>query len=349
MPDPRFFRPAGPFTLAALAEIAGASLLPAANRDRRFAGVAALADATPDDVAFLDNRKYLRAFGETRAGCCLVEPRYADKAGPATDVLVTDKPYKGFALIAQAFYPDETIAGGVHAKAVVDPTAKVDPMARIDAGAVVGARAEIGPRCWIGPNAVIGDGVVIEEDTVIGACAVLQCCLIGKRVLIHPGACIGNRGFGFAIDPEGHVRIPQVGRVIVEDDVEIGANTAIDRGMGPDTVIGRGSMIDNLVMIGHNARLGRGCVVVGQAGISGSTKLGNYVVLAAGAGLAGHLTIGDGVRIAAKAGVMRDLKPGEAVGGIPSVPLRQWHRQTVALGRLAQGRGGESSKANEEE
>ena len=349
MPDPRFFRPAGPFTLAALAEIAGATLLPAANRDRRFAGVAALADATPDDVAFLDNRKYLRAFGETRAGCCLVEPRYADKAGPATDVLVTDKPYKGFALIAQAFYPDETIVGGIHPRATADATAKVDPTARIDAGAVVGARAEIGPRCWIGPNAVIGDGVAIDADSVVGACAVLQCCLIGKRVLIHPGVCIGNRGFGFAIDPEGHVRIPQVGRVIVEDDVEIGANTAIDRGMGPDTVIGRGSMIDNLVMIGHNARLGRGCVVVGQAGISGSTKLGNYVVLAAGAGLAGHLTIGDGARIAAKAGVMRDLKPGEVVGGVPSVPLRQWHRQTVALGRLAQGRGEDSSKANEEE
>ncbi len=343
MPDPRFFRPAGPFTLAKLAEIAGATLLPGANRERRFAGVAALADATPDEVAFLDNRRYLRAFSETKAGCCLVEPRFADKAGPATDVLVTDKPYKGFALIAQAFYPEETIVGGVHPRATVDPTAKVDPSVRIDAGVVVGARAEIGPRCWLGPNAVVGDGVVIEDDTVVGACAVLQYCLIGKRVLIHPGVCIGNRGFGFAIDPQGHVRIPQVGRVIVEDDVEIGANTAIDRGMGPDTIIGRGSMIDNLVMIGHNARVGRGCVVVGQAGISGSTKLGNHVVVAAKAGLAGHLTIGDGVRIAAMAGVMRDIPAGEAVGGAPAVPLRQWHRQTVALGRLAQG------KANEEE
>jgi UDP-3-O-[3-hydroxymyristoyl] glucosamine N-acyltransferase len=343
MPDPRFFRPAGPFSLAALAEIAGATLLPAANRDRTFSGVAALGEATPGDVAFLDNRRYLKAFADTKAGCCLVEPRYADKAAPGTDVLVTDKPYKGFALIAQAFYPDEAIQGGVHPRATVDPAAKVDPTARIDAGVVVGARAEIGPRCWLGPNAVVGDGVVIEADTVVGACAVLQYCLIGKRVLIHPGVCIGNRGFGFAIDPQGHVRIPQVGRVIVEDDVEIGANTAIDRGMGPDTVIGRGSMIDNLVMIGHNARLGRGCIVVGQAGISGSTKLGNYVVLAAGAGLAGHLTIGDGARIAAKAGVMRDLGPGEAVGGAPAVPLRQWHRQTVALGRLAKG------KANQEE
>ena len=336
MPDPRFFRPAGPYTLAELAEIAGATLLPAANRERKFAGVAALADATADEVAFLDNRRYLQAFTETKAGCCLAEARYADKAPPGTDLLVTAKPYKGFALIAQAFYPEEKVVGGIHPRAAVDPTAKVDPAARVDAGAVVGARAEIGPRVWLGPNAVVGDGVVIEDDTVVGACAVLQFCLIGKRVLIHPGVCIGNRGFGFAIDPEGHVRIPQTGRVIIEDDVEIGANTAIDRGMGPDTVIGRGSMIDNLVMIGHNARMGRGCVVVGQAGISGSAKLGNYVVVAARAGLGGHITIGDGVRIAAMAGVMRDIPAGEAVGGAPAVPLRQWHRQTVALGRLAQ-------------
>lgn len=341
MPDPRFFTPAGPFTLAELAMIAGAEPSPGADRNRPFTNVAALADAGPDDVTFLDNRRYLRAFGETKAGCCLVEPRFADKAPPGTQVLLTDKPYKGFALIAQAFYPDAPVKPGIHASAVVDPAAEIAPSARIDAGAVVGARAVIGERCWIGANAVIGDGVTIGDDTAVGACAVLQYCLVGARVLIHPGVCIGNRGFGFAIDPEGHVRIPQVGRVIVEDDVEIGANSAIDRGMGPDTVIGRGSMIDNLVMIGHNVRLGRGCIVIGQAGISGSTTLGNYVIVAAKAGLAGHLSVGDRAQVAAAAGVMRDIEAGGKVGGIPAVPLKQWHRQTVALARLARGKAAE--------
>jgi UDP-3-O-[3-hydroxymyristoyl] glucosamine N-acyltransferase len=341
MPDPRFFTPAGPFTLAELASIAGAEPQAGADRGRRFSNVAALAEAGPDDVTFLDNRRYLRAFAETRAGCCLVEARFADRAPPGTQVLLTDRPYKAFARIAQAFYPDPPVVAGVHAAAVVDPTATVAASARIDAGAVIGARVTIGERCWIGANAVIGDGVTIGADTTIGACAVLQYCLIGERVLIHPGVCIGNRGFGFAIDREGHVRIPQVGRVIVEDDVEIGANSAIDRGMGPDTVIGRGSMIDNLVMIGHNARLGRGCIVIGQAGISGSTTLGNHVIVAAKAGLAGHLSVGDGAQVAALAGVMRDIEPGGKVGGIPAVPLRQWHRQTVALARLARGKAAE--------
>jgi len=341
MADPRFFTPAGPFTLTELAAVAGAGLAPGADGQRRFANIAALADAGPEDVTFLDNRRYLQAFSETRAGCCLVEQRYADRAPAGMQVLLTDKPYKGFALIAQAFYPEEKVSSGIHARAVIDPSAEIAPSARIDAGVVVGARAVIGERCWIAPNAVIGDGVTIGDDSQVGACAVLQYCLVGERVLIHPGVCIGNRGFGFAIDPEGHVRIPQIGRVIVEDDVEIGANSAIDRGMGPDTVIGRGSMIDNLVMIGHNARLGRGCIVIGQAGISGSTRLGNHVIVAAKAGLAGHLNVGDRAQVAAASGVMRDIEPGGKVGGSPAVPLKQWHRQTVALARLARGKATE--------
>jgi len=181
---------------------------------------------------------------------------------------------------------------------------------------------------------------VLGEDTEIGAGATLSHCLIGSRVRIYPGVRIGQDGFGFAIDPAGHVPVPQLGRVIIEDDVEIGANVTIDRGAGPDTVIGRGCMIDNLVQIGHNVEVGAGSVIVAQAGISGSTKLGKFVVLAGQAGLAGHLTIGDGARVGAQSGVMRDVPPGEDVVGSPAMPSRQYWRWYAKLMKLSGLRGG---------
>ena len=341
MPDSRFFTPSGPFTLEELAAAAGAEMRPAADAKRRFTSIAALDEAGPGDVSFLENRRYIDAFARTSAGCCVVDPRFADRAPAGAALLLTAKPYKGFALIAQKFYPDAAIAPGRHPSAVIDASSRVDASARIDAGAVIGARAEIGKRCWIGANTVIGDGVAVEEDTVVGSNATLAYCLIGKRVLIHPGARIGSRGFGFAMDEQGAVRIPQTGRVIVEDDVEIGANACIDRGSGTDTVIGRGSMIDNLVMIGHNAKVGRGCVLVAQVGVSGSTRLGDHVMIGGQGGLSGHLDIGAGAHIAAGSGVIQDVAAGAVVGGYPAVPVRQWHRQSAILARMARGKAAE--------
>jgi UDP-3-O-[3-hydroxymyristoyl] glucosamine N-acyltransferase len=205
---------------------------------------------------------------------------------------------------------------------------------RIDPGAVIGARSEIGERCHIGANAVIGEGIVIGDDCIIGACASLSHSILGDRVYIHPGARIGQDGFGFASSEAGHLRIPQIGRVIIHDDVEVGANTTIDRGSGSDTIIGAGCKIDNLVQIAHNVHLGRCCVIVSQVGISGSTKLGDFVVCAGQAGFSEHLTIGDGVTLAARAGVIHDLEAGRTYGGAPAVPIMQWRRQTVALTRL---------------
>jgi len=339
MADSRFFDTAGPFTVGALAEIAGARLADGTAPDRVITDVAPLDAAGPQHIAFLDNRKYLPAFSVTRAGACVVHPAFAVRAPHGMALLLTEAAYRGFALIAQAFHPTPPPPPGIHPAASVDPAARVDPGAAIAAGAVVGPRAEIGPRCRIGANAVVGEAVVVGEGTTVGAGASLTHCLIGRRVTILPGARIGQEGFGFARTPEGPVKIPQLGRVIVEDDVEIGANTTIDRGSGPDTVIGRGCMIDNLVQIGHNVTLGPYSVIVAQAGIAGSTRLGRAATLGAQAGIAGHLLIGAGARIAAKSGVMRDVKDGEEVCGAPAVPIRQFWRQVAWLMRFSEKKG----------
>ncbi|MFQ5773191.1 MAG: UDP-3-O-(3-hydroxymyristoyl)glucosamine N-acyltransferase [Kiloniellaceae bacterium] len=339
MADPRFFSLAGPYKLSELARIAGAELGPGAGPDKEFTDVAPLDSAGPSDVSFLDNRRYLDSFAASSAGACIVAPENAERAPKGMALLLTPKPYKAYALVARAFYPEPALGGGRHETAIIDPSATIGEGTRIGPGVVIGARVEIGRGCRIKANAVIEEGVVIGDGTEVGANAFLSHCLIGKRCLLHAGVCIGNRGFGFAMDPEGFVDVPQLGRAIIEDDVEVGANSTIDRGAGPDTVIGAGSKIDNLVQIGHNVRLGRGCVLVAQSGIAGSTKLEDYVVVAAQAGVAGHLTIGKGAQLSAKSGIMRDVPAGQTVAGIPALPLRDFFRLCTIWQRQLKSKG----------
>lgn len=344
MADPRFFNRAGPFTLGELAARCDAQPGPGADPALLLHDVAPLDTAGEGQLSFLDNRKYIDAFSASKAAACVVHPGLADKAPAGMALLLSKKPYRSYALCAQAFYPLPAANGLVSPAAHVDPTASLGNGVEIAAGAVVEAGAVIGDRVRIAPNAVIGRNVKIGADSIIGACASLSHCLVGERVMIYPGARIGQDGFGFAMDIDRHVRVPQLGRVIIEDDVEVGANVTIDRGAGPDTIIGRGCMIDNLVQIGHNVTLGAGCVIVAQSGISGSTKFGHHAVLAAQAGVAGHLTIGPGARIAAQSGVMRDVEPGTEVFGTPAMPKRQYFRQVAMMGRLVRGKSGQGDE-----
>ncbi|MGE5270595.1 MAG: UDP-3-O-(3-hydroxymyristoyl)glucosamine N-acyltransferase [Thiohalocapsa sp.] len=340
MADPRFFARAGPYSLAALAALSGAVLRQDEDGERLFADVAPLETAGPDDVTFLDNRKYIDAFTQSRAGAAFVEEALAARAPAGMALLIAPNPYKAFALAAQAFYPSPAPTPARAASAVIDPSACVPGDCEIAEYVVIEAGVRLGARCRIGPHSVIAAGVELGEDCRVGAHVSLSHCLIGARVVLHPGVRIGQPGFGFAVDGKGPIKVPQLGRVVIGDDVDIGANTTIDRGSGHDTVIGSGSMIDNLVQIGHNVVLGRGVVLAGQVGISGSTKLDDFVMAGGQVGLAGHLKIGKGARISAKSGVMRDIAAGATVGGTPAVPFTQFMRQLAILQRLAKKKDG---------
>jgi UDP-3-O-[3-hydroxymyristoyl] glucosamine N-acyltransferase len=343
--DPRFFQRAGPHSLAAVADAAEADAPP---RRVMLAAVAPLQTAGPDDVSFLSNRKYVRALQQTGAGAVIVHPDLAARVPQTAVPLVTDEPYAAWARVAALFHPLPPLSPGVHPSAVVAPDAVVDPSAEIGPLAVVGAGAEVGPRCCIGPLAVLGRGVVLGPDCRIGSHASLSHALLGARIYIYPGARIGQEGFGFAATPEGFRTVPQLGRVILEDDVEVGANTTIDRGSLQDTVIGAGSRLDNLVQIGHNVHLGRGCVVVAQVGISGSTILEDHVMVGGQAGLTGHLRIGRRARIGAQAGVMSDVSAGADVVGSPAQPVRAMFREIAFIRRLVRDSMKRSAEARTE-
>lgn len=326
-------------SLKGLAALSGATLHPDADGDKQIFDVAPLETAGFNDLSFFDNKRYFDAFTRSEAGACVVRPDRAEAAPAGMNLLFSEDPYRAFALISQAFYPQPVRNRGISHAAHVDPSAKIGESTEILPGAVVQEGATVGARCHIGPNAVIGPNVVVGDDCIVGACASLSHCLIGDRVRLQSGVRVGDPGFGFAPHPEGHVTVPQLGRVIIGNDVDIGSNTSIDRGAGPDTIIGDGCRIDNLVQIGHNVRLGRGCIIVSQSGVSGSSVLEDFVIVAGKSGIAGHLRIGQGAKIAGGSGVMRDVPPGAEVMGTPAVPIKRYFRQLTVLAKLAEKKG----------
>ena len=335
MADPRFYSVAGPFSLQDVAEVAEARIGEGADPGIRLIDVQPLDTAGSEHLSFLDNKRYIDQFSTSRAGACLVHPDHAEKAPGSMALLLSEEPYRAYARVAAVFYPAANAWELPTGPTFIDDTAVIGEGCEIAPGAIIGAKADIGENCHIGANSVLGPGVVLGRQCVIGPNVSIFCSLIGDRVAISAGAQIGQDGFGFAPGPDKHLKVPQLGRVVIEDDVDIGANTTIDRGSGPDTVIGAGTKIDNLVQIAHNVKLGRNCFVVSQVGISGSTEIGDFAVLGGQAGLAGHLHVGEGARIGAKSGVMGDIEAGATVGGFPARPLKEWLRGIAVLRRIA--------------
>jgi UDP-3-O-[3-hydroxymyristoyl] glucosamine N-acyltransferase len=339
MTDDRFFRRAGPFRLDEIAHTIGAELCEQAPVDFLVHDVAALENADAGDVSVFCDKQYAAAFASTHASAVVTERRLSSHEHNGAWLLLVANPRLAFAQIGHLFYPPDQPVEGTGAQAQVHPTATIGSGTQIGCGAVVGAHAVIGERCLIGCNAVIGQGVVIGDDCAIGAGCVISHALIGARVMLDPNVTIGSAGFSFVPCATGLLRVPQLGRVVVEDDVQFGANCAVDRGAIGDTVIGAGSVFDNLVHIAHNVRIGHHCVIAGQVGIAGSSVIGPGVLMGGQAAISDHLTIGAGARIAGKSGVMRDVAGGETVGGYPAAPIRQWHRQTIAVKNLTSHKG----------
>jgi UDP-3-O-[3-hydroxymyristoyl] glucosamine N-acyltransferase len=345
MADPVFFPIAARPTLREVAALAGITDLDNSVADRPVEGVAPLETAGFGDLAYMDNAKYAEAAARTNAGACLVSARFAARLPATTVALVTPEPYRAYArvlalLFPSALRPASIVAGvGISPTTFIHPTARLEPGITVDPGAVIGPRVEIGAGTIIGPNAVIGPDVRIGREGAVGAGATIQCALIGNRVIIHPGVRIGQDGFGFAMGPRGHLKVPQIGRVIIQDDVEIGANTTIDRGASRDTVIGEGTKIDNLVQIGHNVVIGRHCVIVSQVGIAGSCTIEDFAALGGQVGLAGHLTIGMGAQVGAQSGVAGDVPAGARYGGTPAQPALAWAREVALLKTMVAHRG----------
>jgi len=332
MADPRFFHNHGPFTLGDTAAKLGIALPAGADAGAVIADLASLDGAGPGHIAFFSGvRDQKEAFGASRAGFCLVP---VGNATPAPDGMVSlevkSVPH-AWAMIAAAFYPE--FGQALWPQQAIAASAVIDANARLAPGVVVGEGAQIGAGSRIGPGTAIGPGVTIGRDCDIGAHVTITHAYVGDGVTILPGAQIGQPGFGFASSAGGHAKTPQLGRVIVQDRVEIGANTTIDRGALGDTVIGEGTKIDNLVQVGHNVHIGRHCFVIALVGIAGSADIGNFVVLAGQSGVGDHTRIGDGARFAGRAGIPSNTfyEGGIDYGGMPAKPVREWVREMHTL------------------
>ena len=335
MADPRFFEVEGPFNVEQLAQISGSNIGGNVKADVQFFDIAPLSSATKKDVSFIHNMRYINDFLSTKAGAILIAPNLVEKAPHGAALLISDEPYLAFAKLTYAFYPSNSNkkshidkGSSIHSSAIIGKNVFVET------GAVIKQKTKIGEGSSISANSYIGSGVEIGNNCYIGPNVSLTHCIIGNENIIHPGVCIGQDGFGFAPGKFNHTKINQLGRVLIGDDIEIGANTTIDRGSGDDTIIGDGTKIDNLVHIAHNVQIGKGCFITAQNGISGSVVVGDYVSFGGQAGVAGHITIGNGAQISGKSGVTKNIPPGQTVAGNPAQDAKIHWKGLASIKRI---------------
>jgi UDP-3-O-[3-hydroxymyristoyl] glucosamine N-acyltransferase len=348
MTEPVFFQPSRRFSAGEIATLTGARLVDPEDSDKPVFGVAPASEGGEGMLVYIDGKRNSSLLIGLQAAALLCTQDVAMIAPSNMAVLVSPQPQQAFATVARMLFPTAARPGpltgekGISPRAHIMPSAMIEDGAIIEAGAVIGANAAVGSGTVIAPNAVIGQSCQIGRDCYIGPGASLQAALIGNRVIVHGGARIGQDGFGFVPGAGGLEKVPQLGRVIIQDDVEVGANTAIDRGAMSDTVIGDGTKIDNLVHIAHNVRIGRGCAIAGHCGISGSVTIGDFVMLGGRVGIADHVTVGSGAQLAAASGVMHEVPPGARWGGAPAQPIKDFFREVTTLRNLAKKKNGES-------
>jgi len=342
MAQPTFFEQPPSSTLADIAALTKVCLVDASRGGQVVRGLASLDEAGPMHLTFFDNLKYADQLASTMAGACLVNERFEARVPAHVAVLRTPHPFREFVKIAREWHGDALRPqswfgnAGIAPSAVIDPSAHLEDGVIVDPLAVIGPNVEIGAGTVIGAAAVIGANVRIGRDCNVGAHSAIQCTLVGNNVLIHPGCSIGQDGYGFIFfGPDGHIKVPQTGRVLIQNDVEIGAGTTIDRGSLRDTVIGEGTKIDNQVQIGHNVTIGRHCLLAAQIGLAGSLTIGDNVALGAKVGINNHVRIGDGAQVTAMSGVKDDIPANGRWGGFFAKPTKQWFREIVAVERLA--------------
>lgn len=344
MADPVFYTLSCALNVADIAQLTGSQLLTQQYADRKIEHLASLDNATPDSLVFLEGKKNETALSTLKAAAVLCGEAQASLIPKDIAVLVSRAPHRDFAAIGRKLYEQavhpRSLLGvpGISERATIHPTAEIEGTVTIEPGAVIGAGVSIGSGSTISANAVIGAGCKIGRDCIIAPNVSLTYALIGNRVYLHPGVRIGQDGFGYVPGPAGLEKVPQLGRVIIQDDVEIGANSTIDRGSLSDTVIGEGTKIDNLVQVAHNVKIGRHCVIAAHTGISGSVTIGDMAMIGGRVGLADHINIGSRVQIAAASGVMNDIPDGERWGGLPARPLKQWFRDIATLRSIGQNK-----------